>query len=264
MRQFVYKPFKYDLSYRRGFASTVNERLELRRLSIMKCVDDSQLTNTEFKLLYGVKMEIGAPVRTPPQISKVLNDRPIGGPKLRGKRSNRNFPLILSSFYNRWKIVHGIKFQTVNLPNGMFLHVCGSVSCRHNDNFCLDDGGLEEKLEMRQEGGEIKYCIYAYTSTISNGGYIHSGYRSEVLTDQQKYENKGMKICRQSIQWDHGTVTNLVRFITFNKGLRLRQSMVDKSVFVSFLLTNAYSCINGIETTEHFECQPPYIFEWAL
>ena len=44
--------------------------------------------------------------------------RPGGGPTMDGPNSPRHHPLIQQTFYNGWKSVHGIKWQTVSLPNG--------------------------------------------------------------------------------------------------------------------------------------------------
>ena len=46
------------------------------------------------------------------------NCRPGGGPTVDGPNSPRQHPLIQQAFYNGWKSVHGIKWQTVSLPNG--------------------------------------------------------------------------------------------------------------------------------------------------
>ena len=59
--------------------------------------------------------------------------RPGGGPVNDGVNSPRNHPLIQQSFYSGWKMIHGLKWQTIGMPNGMMFHSWGPVSCRHND-----------------------------------------------------------------------------------------------------------------------------------
>ena len=56
--------------------------------------------------------------------------RPGGGPTNDGGR-HCNF--IQMSFYNGWKKHHGIKFQSLELPNGMCGHIYGPKSFRHSD-----------------------------------------------------------------------------------------------------------------------------------
>jgi hypothetical protein len=49
--------------------------------------------------------------------------RPGGGPARDGTNAPRNDPLIQRAWYNGWKKLHSMKWQTVDLPNGMDFHV---------------------------------------------------------------------------------------------------------------------------------------------
>jgi len=53
--------------------------------------------------------------------------RPGGGPTKDGPDSPRYHPLFQRSYYNGWKSTHGIKWQTIGLPNGMMFHAWGPV-----------------------------------------------------------------------------------------------------------------------------------------
>ena len=68
--------------------------------------------------------------------------RPGGGPTRTGEDAPRNDPLIQRAWYNGWKKLHGMKWQTVDLPNGMNMHVWGPVSIRHNDIWTLEESCL--------------------------------------------------------------------------------------------------------------------------
>ena len=64
--------------------------------------------------------------------------RPGGGPERDDVDAPRNDPLIQRAFYNGWKKLHGMKWQTLDMPNGMNFHVWGPVSIRHNDLWTLE------------------------------------------------------------------------------------------------------------------------------
>ena len=64
--------------------------------------------------------------------------RPAGGPTADGRDAPRYDPLIQQAWYNGWKKLHGLKWQTLDLPNGMNMHVWGPVSLRHNDIWTLE------------------------------------------------------------------------------------------------------------------------------
>jgi hypothetical protein len=56
--------------------------------------------------------------------------RPGAGPKFEGTRDERN---IQRAFYNGWKKHHGIKWQSIELPNGMSMDLFGPMSFRRHD-----------------------------------------------------------------------------------------------------------------------------------
>ena len=53
--------------------------------------------------------------------------RPGGGPRQSGVLADRNDLLIQRAWYNGWKKLHGLKFQTIDMPNGMNAHVWGPL-----------------------------------------------------------------------------------------------------------------------------------------
>ena len=90
----------------------------------------------------------------------ISTTRPGGGAKHPGPGSRRHSKIIQQSFYNGWKKSHGIKYQTVDLPNGMHYQVWGPVSCRHNDNYCLYHSEILRQIEESQNNQLKKYVIY--------------------------------------------------------------------------------------------------------
>ena len=86
--------------------------------------------------------------------------RPGGGPTRDGDNAPRNNPLIQRAFYNGWKKVHGLKYQTVDLPNGMNFHVYGPVSLRHNDNYTLVASNINDKIANLFMNDELLFMIY--------------------------------------------------------------------------------------------------------
>ena len=58
---------------------------------------------------------------------------PGGGPAGDGRNDPRNDPLIQRAGHNGWKKLHGLKWQTVDFPNGMNGRVYGPISLRCND-----------------------------------------------------------------------------------------------------------------------------------
>jgi hypothetical protein len=76
--------------------------------------------------------------------------RPGFGPMRDGVNVPRNDPLIQRDWYNGWKKLHGMKWQTIDLPNGMNFHVFGPVSVRHRNIYTLITSDINELLRQLQ------------------------------------------------------------------------------------------------------------------
>ena len=57
--------------------------------------------------------------------------------------------------YNGHKHFHGLKYQAIMLPNGLFGHLYGPIEGHHNNTFVLDESGLMDEciLHARLPGG---------------------------------------------------------------------------------------------------------------
>ncbi len=85
--------------------------------------------------------------------------RPSGGPQRDGNHAPRNDPLIQRGWYNGWKKLHGLKFQTIDLPNSMNAHIWGPCSVRHNDLWTLGHSNLNDVVAGPQASMPIQYVI---------------------------------------------------------------------------------------------------------
>jgi len=191
--------------------------------------------------------------------------RPGGGPTHEGRGSPRNHPYLQQAFYNGWKSVHGVKCQTVSLPNGMMCNIWGPVSVRHNDNYCLLHSNIQNRLlSAMSETLPVTYNMFGDSAYWADD-CLRTYHRGDdaALTDRQKLENRGMKVERESIEWDYGEVGNLWRAVDFKYGLKLREQPVTEIVVVAMLLTNFWVTMNGGNTVEHFECMPPTIEDYT-
>eukprot|EP01034_Spumella_vulgaris_P036387 gene36387-44884_t len=78
--------------------------------------------------------------------------RPGGGPARPGVRAPRHNELLQEAFYNGWKKFHGIKYQSLELPNGMCADLYGPKSFRASDLELLVESDLNARLaEVQQD-----------------------------------------------------------------------------------------------------------------
>lgn len=146
---------------------------------------------------------------------------------------------IQQAWWTGWKKLHGIKWQTVVLANGMDFDIYGPVSTRHPDSYTLRMSRIEEKLANLQSGEQFKFKIYG-DSAYQNSDYIVSG------------GGIGMSSVRETIEWSYKDLKTYWKICDYRHVLKLRQQPVAKIVFVCLLLKNMHACMYGNENADYF------------
>jgi hypothetical protein len=97
---------------------------------------------------------------------------------------------VQQAWWTGWKKLHGIKWQTVMLANGMDLHVYGPGSVRHNDNWMLTQSDIVAKFVTAQVGKAMQYKIFG-DSAYSDGPHMVTG------------GGRGLASVRETIEWEY-------------------------------------------------------------
>jgi hypothetical protein len=128
----------------------------------------------------------------------IATSRPGTGPVESGPGSRRKNTLIQRSFYNGWKKCHGIKFQTIDLPNGMNGYISGPFSCRRNDLYTLNVSLTNEKFEELQNDQMIQYKAYGDSAyIIVSLTHISARHHNEHNSAREIFENLSLSSCRE-------------------------------------------------------------------
>ncbi|CAM9982781.1 unnamed protein product [Discosporangium mesarthrocarpum] len=80
---------------------------------------------------------------------------------------------------------HGLVFQGIMLPNGMFLDVCGPFSGRRHDAYLLGECQMNERLGAVQVGSPIQYKVYG-DAAYPVLSHVDPVFRGANLTPAQK------------------------------------------------------------------------------
>lgn len=182
--------------------------------------------------------------------------RPGAGPDYHGDRDEDD---IQRAFYNGWKKFHGIKWQSIELPNGMCMDLFGPVSFRRHDLELVEESDINDRLADLQEDEEVQYKLYGdriflFTSHIlrAHPGDVHA------LTPQQSRENSIMSKTRIAVEWDFGCTSKLFKFTQFWNNVKLLKHENHRMYyFVSTFLRNLHVCCYGNITSNYFNCKPP-------
>lgn len=178
----------------------------------------------------------------------IAMSRPGGGGG-EGESAPRVNPEIQQAWWTGWKKLHGLKFQTVILANGMDFKIYGPVSVRHNDAYTLGRSRIEEKIEYLQRNQRLKFKMYGDSAYFDDDFMVTGG-------------GRGMSSVRETIEWSYKDLKMTWRYCNWRNVLQLRKQPVGKIVFVCILLRNMYNCMYSSEAATYFEFLPPTLEDY--
>ena len=164
--------------------------------------------------------------------------------------------------------MHGMKWQTIDMPNGMNFHVYSPMTVRDNDLDALESSKINDKLVELQTARRNQYYIYGDSAYINiTDSHIHARFlnppEGEDLTDFEKSLNKTMSSCREIIEWDYGDIGKYWKLVDYKHALQIRKMPVAEMYLIAMLLRNAYNTMNGSNTCEYFNMIPPTFESWV-
>lgn len=179
--------------------------------------------------------------------------------------------------YSGYKRLHGIKEETVYLPNGLSF-VFGPVSARRNDRGVLQMSNLSPFLSQLQagmfeaaDGTEVKFGVFGDKAyNIAGNDSVRSYYVQNAgdppLNNDQLAVNRAMRSARMTIEKNYGMVSSIFKICHQEGELKLakKNPYVCEQLRVCHLLTNCYICLNGDQgsSPNTFDCRPPKLEDY--
>lgn len=171
------------------------------------------------------------------------------------------------SQYSGHKRIHGLKFESVSLPNGIIARLFGPEDGRRHDITLARKSGLYDALkeigDLGMEKWGLKFRAYADSGYIGLfNDHLIVGYKGATLTAEQLAFNLTMSKVRESVEWCFGKVITYFAFLDFRKNLKVFLQPVAAYYITGVLLTNCHTCFYGSLTSEYFGCIPPDIEDY--
>lgn len=175
----------------------------------------------------------------------IATSRP-GGPDGPGQNAPRFSNFIQMAVYSGWKKHHGIKYQTVEGPNGMCLDMFGPMAFRCSDLDLFTESKINTRFRDAQGGAPRQYVMYG------DGIYVVT---SHCLSKGDPIMTKA----RISNEWDYMQTSKLWKFCKFKESnkLRMDSNIVGKQYVVATLLRNAHCCLYDGVTASYYDCPAP-------
>ncbi len=155
--------------------------------------------------------------------------------------------------YSGHKRCHGLKFQGVMAPNGLFMTLHGPFEGKRHDITVLSRSGLLPELEQHLAGhnmglyGDAAYQLHPNLTCPFKGN----------LTQLQEQFNESMSSMRQCVEWGFCKVLQQFSFVDFKKNLKLHLQPIGMYYTIATLLTNCHTCLYRSQTSDYFGVAPP-------
>ncbi len=203
---------------------------------------------------------------------------PFSGPRgdYEGAARRAEYANAQQSFYTGYIKAHGIKVETVFLPNGLCT-LFGPVSARHANAGVAAMSNLNAFLVLIQRGqffspagAEVLFSAFGDCAFNLGDQCIQSYYRAFVadvqLTNAQKQCNAAMRSVHITIEKNYAMVSNLFHICATRDGYKIAKERpyAIEQLRVCTILTNCYVCMNGIITGSDntFGLSPPMLSKY--
>jgi nuclease HARBI1 len=167
--------------------------------------------------------------------------------------------------YNGKDRIHSLKYQAINSPDGIIMHLAGPYPGSRHDQFMLRESKILEWIGSfpQQAGTGWPHVIYGDCGYSSVAGKIVVPYHDEELNAVHAGFNNSMTSVRISIEWAFGAILRnwaSLRWVPDQQLLSRRN--IGQIYFVAALLTNLLNCVRPNQTSLYFNCSPPSLAKY--
>ena len=182
--------------------------------------------------------------------------RPCGAGRRR--RNIRNQNNIQRAAYSGHKRHHGLKFQSVIVPDGMLVQMFGPIEGRRHDTTVLKESRLEERLQLLPPDCYI-YGDQAYPVRT----WLLSPFRGPNKPIPMRRWNRKMRTVRISVEHGYKIITTLWSHLRYVPAQQVFKTPVAKQYVACAALTNLHNCLYPNQVAQHFGLTPPSLEEYC-
>jgi hypothetical protein len=158
------------------------------------------------------------------------------------------------SVWSGHKRVHGLKFQSVILPDGLFGSLFGPVEGRRHDVTLLKESGLVSMFSnLPFLEGYYVFGDMGYT----NNRWILSPVKGIHLDGNQAKWNKLCRHVRIVVEWSFGNLQSKWSHLMFKPSMKVFLVPTAKMYLVAGFLCNVHNCIYPNQVSQYFGLEPP-------
>jgi DDE superfamily endonuclease len=158
--------------------------------------------------------------------------------------------------YSGHKRCHGIKFQSVVVPDGLIALLYGPIEGRRHDCFMLSESGLLQELRNTMPEGSPIFALYG-DAAYPQSAYLFGGFPNAQPGSNEAQWNTKMSKVREAVEWLFKEVATQWAFLDVKNRMKIFKFPVAKYYIVAAFLTNLRTCCYGSQTGIYFGCPEP-------
>lgn len=166
--------------------------------------------------------------------------------------------------WTKYKKCHGIKFQSIVVPDGFIACLWGPYIAKRHDARMLRESGLMESLRQIMpadlSNGRV-YALYgdlAYPQSI----WLFGGYVNPEPNSPRALFNKHMSKARIAVEWGFSQIIVQWSHLDFRASMKIFQEPIAQQYINCAFLCNLRCCFYGNQTSHYFGGKPFSIEEY--
>jgi len=158
--------------------------------------------------------------------------------------------------YSGHKRHHGIKFQSLVVPEGLIACLFGPIAGHRHDSYMLSESGIIHKVRqlMPEDGsnGPI-YQIYGDPAYPMNA-HLFGGFRNPPEGSPEAEWNTQMSKVREVVEWMFKEIPQKFAYLNFKNSMKIFKEPIALYYFIGAFLINIHTTIYKNQTTMYFGC----------
>ena len=157
------------------------------------------------------------------------------------------------SVYTRFKKCHGVKFQSITVPDGFVAYLRGPWPAQTHNARMFCESHLMEEFEdiMPANAPTAVYALYgdlAYAQSI----YLLGGFWKPPAGSHEAMFNRHMSSVQITVEWGFGDIINKWKFLDFRSVMKIFEMPVGEFYTNGMFLSNICNCLYGNKTQQYF------------
>jgi nuclease HARBI1 len=166
--------------------------------------------------------------------------------------------------YTKYIRGHGLKFETVQTPEGFVAWIKGPYPAPRGDARIFREGGLLDQLRSIMPADGTNGTIFSLYGDLAypQSSWMMRGYINAESGSAEARFNTIMSSVRIAVEWSYSMVTRSWSFLSFRDSMRIFKCPVAQYYINGVFLSNLRTSIYGNQTAEYFGVTPMCLEEY--